>query len=207
MVIQGDYAISGANYLNVRYTNTNPYADGDQASYDPTTWTHNAGNDIYFVVYVEENNTSVTMPAEYTGKCLLGYIYNNSGGDLIGIDQIDREVRYVTNEDGFKWGTQASAIPTLGDFTTLLPPIPVVAHGGLGNASASNHHQIAGVPEGYQEDIAGLHTFKCTPMMNALTGAVTAPVATGIGVLTETQALYLNVNAGTMHFWILGYRW
>jgi len=203
IVVTGDWTPNAVNYGKIQYQNTDVYAAGKNMAGDdaePTGWTTSpATSDMTFNAFIEGNDTSVTMPAEYTGKCLIGYVYNGAGSDFLRFYQIERDVIYSPLAATITAGT-TSTVPLLADIRALVPQVPVSVYLQGGNTNAGAYNNFGGVPYGY--DVVGMplhrHYFHVAANTNLRR----------IGhVPTEKGGIYVSVSAGTGGFWIGGYTW
>lgn len=201
VVLQGDYAISGTNYVSWDYQATNAYANGQFFTYNGTSWTASAAADQTFKVYVTTNEAAVTMPSGYDESVRLGFVYNNSSGSFVGFNSIDRFVRRLSPPTS---GSIAATLPTLTDISSAVPPVPCAVHVSVTNATSTNNF-AAPVPDGYD----------VTQAASAFVGGASIVSTPGVGggwlsmapVFTEYQGLYLQVGAGTSGFYLTQYNW
>ena len=122
--LAGDYTASATVNIRVNYNTAGGYAAGAVYAYDDTSWAEIvSGDDLWFKVYVTENDTAVTMPAGYDQKCKIGYVYNSSGSDLVAFTAHDKTVQFLRNQTSF--ASVTALIPTLTDYSATLPPTPV----------------------------------------------------------------------------------
>lgn len=144
IVAQGDWAVSGTNYINWRMDGSAAaYAGGSKALYDSdtTTWTADTDDDMWLRCYIERNNVdfSTTVPSGYR-YALIGYVYNDSGGNLVPFVQYNRTWRFLVTATGLLVNETVATL-TLLDLRTLVPPLDMLevsfALTGTGAASAS----------------------------------------------------------------------
>lgn len=144
IVVQGDWAISGANYVGWRMDSTaGTYANGAKALFDSDTssWTTDTDDDLNFSVYVDRHDTAVTMPSGYTKKCHLGYVNNGGGGgfsDFIPFRQLERSMRFINIMSVFVQN-ESLAGPTIYNLGSLVPSrnTGVLAHLALTGTGAA----------------------------------------------------------------------
>ena len=75
--------VSASNYLQWRMDGSAAtYTGGSKALYNGTSWTADTDDDMMFVIGLETNNSSVTMPSTYTKKCHLGWVYNDGSSNF-----------------------------------------------------------------------------------------------------------------------------
>lgn len=128
LVMQGDYTVSATNFANWRMDGSAAtYANGSKALFDSdtSTWTSDTDDDMYAKIYITRNDTSVTMPAGYTQKAKIGYVYNNSGSNLVAFFQRDRFWHY-RSASGAQAVNELAAVVTLYDLRDFIPPIDML---------------------------------------------------------------------------------
>jgi hypothetical protein len=98
IVLKSGYTASDTNRLLVRYKGSgNPYANGSFKRYDGSTWSDVAANaDMWFRVYVERNDTALTLPSGYDQYCKIGQAYFRSAS-LLPFVARDNLVTYNNN--------------------------------------------------------------------------------------------------------------
>lgn len=80
VVIHGDWAIDGTNYIAAEMEGTSAtYSNGTKSLFNGTSWTADADDDLHFAVGSETAVASVTMPTGYTKRCFLGWVYSDTG--------------------------------------------------------------------------------------------------------------------------------
>lgn len=198
LAITGDFSVDASHYVSVTDNNGSVYAAGAEYQYDGATW-NAAARDIWFKVYVTENDTAVTLPSGYDQKCKIGYVYNDSGSNFDPFVQIGKVVR---NLDLQEVGDFTAALGTLSRISAFVPPGSVSVEILTRNTTAGNQGTMAGVPDGF-----GIGSNPGT--LGAVGG--TAPGNSYIflaGVVkTETQGLYVFTSGGTQRVWISQYEW
>lgn len=117
--------VNASNYLQWRMDGSaGAYADGAKATWNGSAWTTDTDDDMMFVIGLEVDTASVTMPSTYTKKCLLGWVFNNGSSDFIPFVQNGRSRRDIHVTYG------NNRIATLsGDFTiskSYCPAIPAI---------------------------------------------------------------------------------
>jgi hypothetical protein len=204
LVLQGDYAISGVNYISWYYAaGGSTYANGAFYIYDGTTWSTSAAADYAFKTYIRTNDTAVTLPSGYDEKALIGYVYNSSGNVLIPFYAADKSVHRLSYAAG-QLGAVTATLPTLVDLSAVVPPVPVTLLATGSNSGAVNYVALAPVPDGYGTTISGAGdlglVYFNSPGANY--GATFGQLLTD-----HTQGVYVSVSAGTGTVWIYGFRW
>lgn len=200
LVLQGDYARSDTVFVGWRGVVAGGYASGSSREYTGAAWGATAGAsglDRSFKVYTRLHDAAVTMPALYTQRAKLGWVYNDSGSNLLPFEAVDRRVQ----QQPVNLGSTTATIPTLFDASSALPPIRLLAITGGFSDTAADAGRIAGVPDGF--DPAG-------PWNRLAFTAAVANIALSAGDgATEGQALYLwrTNGSGTVQVNLRGYQW
>lgn len=195
LVLTSNHAASDTVNLHWNENNAGGYAAGEQYKLEGGSWSaFGAGDDFCFKVYVTENDAAVTMPAGYDQKCLVGYVYNDSGSNFDPFVAIDHDVEMRTAD----LASVTSTVPLLTDCSIPLPPCRVRAS-VTAYGTANTRCGVGGVPDGYED-------YGAIAMARTDLGANGNTVPVG-HVITETQGLYLYVSAGTTTFQVRGYRW
>lgn len=95
--VQGNFAVSGANYVSIRTAGSGVYANGQIKTFDGvSTWT-GAADDAVFTVNVVRNETDLVYPSGYDQSALIGYVYNNGSSDFIAFEARDKKVTPLEN--------------------------------------------------------------------------------------------------------------
>lgn len=90
-------AVDASNYIQWRMDGSaGAYADGAKATWNGSTWTTDTDDDMMFTVGLVTNNSSVSMPANYTKKCHLGWVFNNALTNFTPFIQHGRTRRDLT---------------------------------------------------------------------------------------------------------------
>lgn len=191
--IEGSWTASDTNFINVRSNSAGGYAAGQDYYYDGS-WHANA-TDLWFKVYVTENDTAVTMPSGYDQKCKVGQVYNDGSSNFIGFVQQDRRVTVA--RQGLS--TTTSAIPLLTDGSALIPPIPcAILLGGKANGVPSEA-KYSGVPGGFSSSSISTRIISMVGSANYEAAAVY--------VLTEFQGFYQMIDTNTLTTAYWGFQW
>ncbi len=204
IVLQGDYATNGTDYVAWNYQATNVYANGVWYTYNGAAWSNTPTADQTFKVYVTLNDTALTMPAGYDQSLKLGYVYNNSSSNFVAFDAVDKTVRRLTSSGGANdWMASAVTYPTLFDLSAHIPPGPVILR-NIGSQTTTGSALVAGgVPDGYGTTVS-LGDFGQF--------FIHAPVANYNIALPELQTAYqgayaYTVGGGTAHIQLLAWAW
>jgi hypothetical protein len=144
-------------------------------------------HDFSFKAYVRENEVSVTMPSGYDGKCLVGYVYNDSASNFVPFTAVDRDVIWISGPLGVTVFVAAgtATTPQLLNMSSIIPPVPVrirVATDADGTGIAA----LGPVPTGFLAVSGNRHE-----------GAASTAIFQVLDVHTETQAIYAYDTSGT----------
>jgi hypothetical protein len=203
IVFQGDYTVSGVNYVGLDFQNTNVYANGGITSFDGATWTAvSVTSDFRFAVFVRRNDTTVTLPSGYTKKAKIGYVYNNSGSNFVGFVQRDTAQRRLTST-GNSTGALSLAAPQIIDLSTLVPPGPLLVDMVPFNGTLGNYVVMAGVPDGYTSVLSA-------PGDGGLIYVNVPGNSYGVSpatIWTDYQGMYAYTQAGAANVDIVGFKW
>lgn len=212
LVMQGDYSVSGANYMAWRADTTAAgYASGSKAAYDGATWTNDTDDDFLFNMWTTENDTSVTLPTGYTRKALIGYVYNNSGSNFVPFQALNRRVKYYINNTPASAGDNYVAAVTANGTTQVLgpyiPPRPVILYYALDQDAASReiNIQCLCVPTHINSGDPMGSGFSLT--MNGSFTSGDRPTHFAPGIFSETQGTISCQSGGTVYLWVDGFEW
>lgn len=192
LVLEGNFTISGVNYLSFDRSTTDPYAAGQLCAYDGATWTGSAV-DAWFKVYVTENDTALTLPSGYDQYALIGWVYNDSGSDL---DPFVAKDRIVCGILGIALNSSTVSIPTLADISVSVPPVPVYVHLSVSANSAGPVYALA------TAQIGAVH--------NRMLGTAPTDWSQDVpGINIEFQFLYgyRVAGVGSLDLRVPGYTW
>ncbi len=125
LVAQGDWTVSGTNYVGWRMDGSaGSYAAGSKALYDSDTgtWTADGDDDLMFKIYITRNDVAVsgTAPTGYR-YAKIGYVYND-GADFGLFAQHDRDWAWRSVGTNALIVNEASGATTLLDLRNLVPP-------------------------------------------------------------------------------------
>lgn len=133
VVAYGDWTVSATNYIGWRMDGSAAaYAGGAKALFNSgtSTWTTDTDDDLWLKVYIERNNVdfSTTVPAGYR-HALIGYAYNDSGGNLWAFTQQDKRCYLLKPDINGLIINETSATSTLLDLRSFLPAATsILAH-------------------------------------------------------------------------------
>lgn len=202
IVLQGDYTRSDANYIGWLGVVAGGYAGGASREFNGTTWAATAGAnglDRDFQFQIVQNDAAVTMPAGYTRKCKIGYVFNNGSSNFNAFAAKDRKVRHgvVT--------VIASAITTV---YALAQPASIMPPGFVGLLLGANNNTsgqtFAVRPVGPEYDAAyNIYVFAV-----AATGSAGSQIGVAGEILfTEYQSFYYAVSANQGDLFSYGFEW
>lgn len=196
IVARGDFAI-GVNSLLWRSNSTSVYASGFLTQGDAGGAYTAAGGgtyDGYFVVYVTQNYTAVTMPSGYDQRAHVGWVYNNSSSDFNKFSACDRHV--TTYPASAVVTTGSATISTLLDLSSMAPPVPVTLEGLL-VAQTTAGSTAAFTPRlGVTDDNYAFFT-----------GAGAYYVYIYAGLHVEFQHMFYYVSGGAVTAFVPVFRW
>jgi len=202
IVVEGDFTISAANYVNItEKAGASSYAGGDRAVFDGvSTWTHTATSDLKFGYYIFFNTAlfAETMPSGYDQKALIGYVYNNSASDFVRFIALDRYVTPLISQTVLSGATVTT--PTLTDLSAFIPPGPVKFYPWVYGDGGAVSSLCLPVPDGFSSDSIARSQGGSRLFGTAVLLAIQP-------VITETQAVYFFQSAGTMTAGIDSYEW
>jgi hypothetical protein len=121
-VAQTDFTASDTNHITLEASSTD-YFNGVVKGNTGASWVDLSPGigTLIFKEYVEANSTSLTFPAGYDQKCLVGYTATDQAGKLREFTQRDRKIMCPLTAQwmGFaSIGTEKE----VSDLTTVLPP-------------------------------------------------------------------------------------
>ena len=199
LVMQGDYSRSDTVYLAWAGKIAGGYAGGSPKIMNSSNvWSAAPLGDYAFKTYVTQNDTAVTMPTGYTEKALIGYVRNDSGSDFRSFIQLDRRVRYQYQT--IVTGFTTSALQTLQDMSSFIPPVPVRAGDWLTRQSvAGNEIDVAAIlGSGSATHVFGFYSQCKTANDYDTVGSFAA---------LDYQHLYIYINSGSAELYIGGFEW
>jgi hypothetical protein len=133
LVAQGDFTLSGANYLAASRNSAGGYGSGSAKSFDGSIWSALSG-DLAFVVVHEVDDAALVLPTGYDQSVLLDYAYNNSSGHLEPfVTHGEWHLSLSASAIGTKLGISDTA--SIGNVLydgTQLPPVALVEVRGVG---------------------------------------------------------------------------
>lgn len=146
LVLHGDYAISGANYLRWHGSDTDQYSGQAIRQFDGTSWSGMSSIwDGAFRIYVTQDDAAPVMPDGYDQKRLISYV-RTSNGDFFGFMQLDRDQLW---ESWQEVSTSINATPHLYDISAFVPPVPCFPKLAVNRAGSWGRVAVAGAPLGF----------------------------------------------------------
>jgi len=197
LVCAGDFAISGTNYFDWRASNTDAYARGQIEDFDGATWTNSgAAADFCFRIYIERNNTAVTLPTGYTKKAKIHPgIFNNGSSNFLQTMTVDR----TTVQEEVASGSFSMLYPAVFDLRSAVPPVPLILHAGIAHDTVGNPVvlQVDPYAIGFQQRVFAYSA------LAAIKYIAVAPLS-----IEPYQGIYAYVGtSGNGAFVIWGYTW
>ena len=145
------------------------YASGTGQNNDGAAWTNRSG-DLAFRVFVTLNTAAVTMPAGYTRRALIRYVYNTATG---AFREFAAQDRFVTPYRPDSTAPSSVAdLPVLHDIGAQIPPGLIRLRVSFAASVDQASMMAAPVPAGY-----GFGYFRCLTR-SAMLGAQVAKRAT-----------------------------
>ncbi len=207
LVAQGNWTISATNYVAWRMDGaTNSYADGSKALFDSDTsiWTTDATDDLFFQVGIDENNSSVALPTDYTKKCFLGWVWNNASSNFVQFIQAERSRRnasIVREDDSI---LTMSGSPEFIDLWFVLPPRKIIkafiSLTGTGTSSS-----VAAIGDLRATDISSSGTSTASQIV-----LYSATTAVRPGDFKEVFVQHLGLmlhGTADAELWLTGFSW
>lgn len=161
LVLQGDYTVSGANYVEWDGTASDVYAHGSAKRYDGATWSAaGASVDLVFKTFVESNVADLDLPSGYTRYARVGVPIRNDGSSNVKrFIAMNRWVRPIATSAPAAWasvdGVATSENSVLIDLSAQVPPGIVALELLASNSGAGGKAFVAPVPDGYAIRSAG----------------------------------------------------
>lgn len=200
IVANGDFAVSGANYVTISTKTGNPYASGTLNQADgANVWSSAGTADAYFAIGMIVEY-SLVLPSGYDQYQQIGFVYNDSGSNFVPFVAFDRHVMPLANQP-IASPPSSSLVPQLYYLFTMVPPVPVslvcnvyvISDGGIDSMA------LGAVPDGFAGTTSRLNG-RVVLKNNA--GAI---VESG-EIKTECQAIYVNgTTAG--YVMLSGWQW
>jgi hypothetical protein len=218
IVLKGDFAIDGTNYIIWGRVTSGGYAGGTALHYNGSSWS-GSGPDARFAVVGLPAATSVIMPSGYTDKCLLGYAQTiANGAEFVSCSGRDRQyidrtaqhsgtARFMINptntsaiwfSSGF--GVTAPALGTVPYRSSLVQTARAYGTGAAATFGVGGEDAVdmpGAIPSTYIEDTE----YYPTPATSAPTSTIEIPVGRAGGAhITVTS------GAGSV-IYRTGFRW
>ncbi len=200
--------MSGANHVQLYRNSGGGYAGGQLKSFDGAAWT-GLGSDAYFTVTLKINATAatpVTLPAGYTRWAFLGWVYNNSGSDLVPFKQYDRYVTPMIQQQFATAFTTNRITPVLMSAYLPLAELAVTCSAYiLADGGTHRYARVQGVPDGYNDvdTASGVGAAGQSMIYGDDYQSAFRPV------LTESQNIYISTGAVTngAHYYLESWEW
>lgn len=209
VVAHGDWTVSATNYVGWRMDGSAAaYAGGSKALYNSgtTTWTTDTDDDLWLKVYIERNNVdfSTTVPAGYR-HALIGYAYNNSGGNLVPCLQQGRHWRLMRAQADGLVVNEGSATITLIDLRTALPAAPMIL-AMLGITGSGAAVTAAALGDITSPDAAYLSTSGGS-FVHLYASSTAEVINDPTEMLVRHNAIYLEFSGAGGDFYVCGFTW
>jgi hypothetical protein len=199
LVLTGDWTASDAVYIAWREdASAASYANGSKSTKAGGTWSATATSDFSFKIYVRENETEVTLPATYTSKALVGYVYNDSGSNLDPFMAHNRRVVPLEFGSSDIVAGFTSTFPDLQNVSAFIPPTQVWFSPWMKSAAGTQFDFTFGpVPDGYTIT-AGHRSGGAARVIMAAGGASEQHAFEMAPIFTGTQGVYISTGAGSI---------
>lgn len=203
--LSGNWAIDGTNYIEWSMDGSaGTYAEGSKALWNGSAWTADADDDLIFTMYVEHGSSSVTLPAGYTKKCLLGWVFNDDSSNFIPFVQHGRSRRTAVLSLDNSWVETLTGVAQYRNIGTFVPPIDMcsvlMGIGGTGTQAA-----IAAVGDVRATDISSAGD--TVGAQAVLYSGVTSSRPGGFtNVIVERGHMMIHGTNGAK-VWIAGFSW
>lgn len=89
----------------------------------PNTGGGGGPQDLQFKVFIEDNNTALSLPSGYNQKALLSYVHNNGSSNFKEYIQQNRTMIMGFDADWLAWSSAASSILVTVNLGNNVPPI------------------------------------------------------------------------------------
>ena len=197
LVLYGDFAISGTNYLGWRADTNAGYANGLKAAYSGTVWA-NDSTDLIFTIYVTTNDVAAVIPTGYT-YAKIGQGRNSGAGDLTAFIQHRRTV-YCGTTAIYNFGAFNAARRLLST-ELMTPPIDVQA---IFLANQTSAAAILGFGDLTATDLTGTPTVTNAHYLSvgAAGWASTPPL-----FVDSTQGIMFANSASSTTLYLQSYTW
>jgi hypothetical protein len=174
-VMNSDVATSATHYLKLNTKNTNVYANGQINTYDGATWSGTT-HDLNFIIAVERNSTSVTMPSGYDQKAKIGWVYNDGSSNFVPFIAMDRSITPLTSR--LLASGVAVAIPTSVNLAPYLPPVSTKSWWFLSLTTATGTRTVSMAPAetGYAATVTPRTGGAAVHISASVSGAEVGPI-------------------------------
>ena len=203
LVMEGDYARSDTNFIWWYGVAAGGYASGVARQWNSAAWSNATGvGDFWFRCYVTRFDTALTFPTGYDQSIKIGQVYNSAGGHFETFRQKGTRVSFLI--DHLMLNASTSAVETLTDLSTLLPPLALRVYAAAQNTTNAGTVMMGPVPDGYNMRTSTFANNTITVQPASANSSLTGFPS---DIITETQAVYFRVGVGTGFVWVTGYDW
>jgi len=207
IVAQGDFTVSGANYVRIAIKNSDVYAGGQIKTFDgASTWT-GATSDAYFGALVSTGTFVPTMPSGYDQYSLIGHVFADGSSNLVPFTAYDRVVTPLTTQTLVSGATATTASVnylTLDAEGGVPPSVRVKLWANINNNACSGGclSAIGPIYEGFGISGTGAREAGAAVMSTSASARQSVgPVETDYGVL------YYYQSTGTMTMVMDSWEW
>jgi len=195
--------VNASNYIQWRMDGSaGTYTDGAKALWNGSAWTTDTDDDMMFTIGLEVNNSSVTMPTNYTKKCHLGWVFNDGASDFRKFIQCGRTRRdlFISEADNYIQ-VMDETVQIARPFAPAIESCKVfLACGGTGTQSA-----VMAIGDTSRYDLSSSGDTTSAQAILYSVGTSTRP-----GVFTEvpvSQGVFLVHGTDTAKLWMSGFSW
>lgn len=184
-------------------TTAGGYAGGAKAAYNGTTWTTDTDDDFVFTtgMYVQK---SPVMPSGYDQKALVGFVFNNASSNFEPFIAHNRRVMLLIQKVPIN--AQGNITPILFNLFDSIPARPCLVECGLTNTLNNTAVSVGPVPDGLGMTAAVANS-RGARMLQQPVGDNSAFGRAHGDLLTDYQACYFAVSAGSGTVHVGGYEW
>ncbi len=203
LVMHGDYAINGSDYIFWPHSTANPYANGTQATFDGSVWTAVSANDFVFQAYMVFDDAAVILPSGYTRSATIGYVYRKSDGTFKTFMAQNKRASFSGVPADFKVGS----IETLSfiDLSAMVPPASVSFWVAGTNTVVDSLNRVASAPEGYTVGNPALAMQK-VEWASPITSDSPAHLH-GTVHIEDHQRAYASEDGGQLRLYVPSWEW
>lgn len=196
-------SVDASNYLQWRMDGSAAtYTGGSKALWNGTSWTTDTDDDMMFTVGLEVNNSSVTMPTNYTKKCHLGWVFNDGSSNFRPFIQTGRMRRdlFINETDHYIHVMNGSVLVSRIYSPAIESCRAFLACGGTGTQAA-----VIAIGDTSRYDLSSAGD---TTSANAILYSVGTSTKPGIFIeVPISQGFVTTHGTDTAKLWMTGFSW